>query len=197
MYPKALIDLIDFLKKLPGVGSKTAERYAFELINWGKEELKDFGSILKNLKENIKKCSHCGCLLDNNYCIFCDSDTRDTNKLCIVSSFRDVFALESTHSFKGLYHIVDSLLSPIDGKDSNYLRLDTLKKRILVKNIKEIIIGLDSTIEGDATSLFFKEELKDFDIKISRLAFGLPMGTSIDYIDTTTLSQALVGRKSY
>jgi len=197
MYPKALLQLINYFKKLPGVGSKTAERFAFEMIEFEENELTDFGLLLKDLKKNILKCKTCSCLIESDYCSFCDDTKRDTNKLCIVSSFKDVLQLESTKSFNGLYHIIEHLISPVDGKDIDSLNIETIKKRILQFNIKEVIIALDSTLEGDATSLYLKDELKNYDTIISRLAFGLPMGTSLDFIDKTTLMQAFVDRKSF
>jgi len=197
MYPKDLLKLITYLKKLSGIGSKTAQRFAFELLKWQENELKDLSDILKDLKKNIISCKICGCLISDDNCYYCNPTFRDTSKICIISCFKDVFLIENTKSFNGLYHIIDNLISPIDGKEINIENIEKLKKRIKTYNIKEIIIALDSTIEGDATSLFLKEELKNFDINISRLAFGLPMGTSLDYIDGGTLTQALIGRQTY
>lgn len=197
MYPKDLIKLITYFKKLSGVGSKTAQRFSFELIKWKEYELNDLAETLKNLKKNIRPCVDCGCLISEEICYFCNSNLRDKTKICIVSSFKDVCLIESTKSFNGLYHIIDSLISPIDGKEIDSQNLEKLKKRIETCKIKEVIIALDSTIEGDATSLFLKEELSHFTINISRLAFGLPMGTSLDYIDGGTLTQALIGRQIY
>ncbi len=197
MYPKDLLKLIAYLKKLSGVGSKTAQRFAFELTKWSENELKDFSEIIKDLKKNIIHCNTCGCLITENNCHYCNSNHRDKSKICIVSNFKEVFLIESTKSYNGLYHIINSLISPIDGKEIDFENIEKLKKRIKTLNVKEVIIALDSTIEGDATSLFLKEELKDFTINISRLAFGLPMGTSLDYIDGGTLTRALIGRQTY
>ncbi|NGX55984.1 MAG: Recombination protein RecR [Candidatus Anoxychlamydiales bacterium] len=194
MYPKDLIKLISYLKKLPGVGSKTAERFSFEMIKWGDSELKDLGDLLKEFKNKIFTCQTCGCLKSNNDCMFCDKNMRDESLLCIVSSFRDIYLLEATNSFKGLYHVLDHLYSPIDDQD---LDLTNLKNRIINSEIQEVIIALDSTIEGDATSLYIKEELKNFNVKISRLAFGMPMGSSLEYVDEGTLTQAFIGRQKY
>lgn len=197
MYPKDLIKLIAYLRKLSGVGAKTAQRYAFELLKWNDQELNDLSVTLRDLKRNIKQCPTCGCLISDENCYFCNVEQRDISKICIVSGFKDVCLIESTKSYSGLYHIIDSLISPIDGKEIEIEKIENLKKRITTHRIKEVIIALDSTIEGDATSLFLKEELKSFNINISRLAFGLPMGTSLDYIDGGTLTQALVGRQLY
>lgn len=197
MYPKELLKLIAYLRKLSGVGSKTAQRFAFELIKWNENELRDLSETLKDLKTNIKQCAECGCLISDDTCYFCNASLRDNSKICIVSSFKDVCLIESTKSFKGFYHIIDNLISPIDEKEIDTENVERLKKRIITHNIKEVIIALDSTIEGDATSLFLKEELRNFNINVSRLAFGLPMGTSLDYIDGGTLTQALIGRQIY
>jgi recombination protein RecR len=197
MYPKDLLKLISYLKKLSGVGSKTAQRFAFELLKWQESELKDLSEVFKDLKKNIVYCDTCGCLISEDTCYFCSSSFRDPSKICIVSNFKEVFLIENTKTYSGLYHIIDTLISPIDDKEIDLKNIEKLKKRIRINNIKEVIIALDSTIEGDATSLFLKEELKEFSINISRLAFGLPMGTSLDYIDGGTLTQALIGRQTY
>ncbi|NGX43902.1 MAG: Recombination protein RecR [Candidatus Anoxychlamydiales bacterium] len=197
MYPKDLLKLIHYLKKLSGVGAKTAERFAFELLKYSDFELDDLGNLFKDLKKNILYCSTCGCLIAENICKYCDSNLRDSKKLCIVSSFRDVFVLEKTKTYNGFYHILETLISPIEGKEIDEENITRLKKRIENFPISEVIIALDSTIEGDATSLYIKEELLDYKVNISRLAFGLPIGTSLDYIDRTTLTQAFVGRQSF
>lgn len=197
MYPKGLLKLIYYLKKLSGVGYKTAERFAFELFKWNENELNDLSNIIKDLKKNVKTCKSCGCLIAELSCKFCDPVLRDSKKICIVSSFKEVFLIENTKAYLGFYHVIDTLLSPIDGTQIDETTIVKLKNRIENNNITEVIIALDSTIEGDATSLFLKDELLDFKVRVSRLAFGLPMGTSLDYIDGSTLSQAFVGRQSF
>jgi len=197
MYPKDLLKLIYYLKKLSGVGSKTAQRFAFEMIKFSDFELNDLANLFKDLKKNVVHCDTCGCLIADESCKFCDISLRDSKKICIVSSFKDVFLLEKTKTYNGFYHILETLISPIDGKEIDEKNILKLKKRIEKYSINEIIIALDSTIEGDATSLYIKEELLDYKVNVSRLAFGLPMGTSLDYIDGTTLSQAFVGRQSF
>ncbi len=194
MYPQHLVKLIAFLKKLPGIGSKTAERFAFHLIKWKKEELCDFSKILAEVKNKILTCQTCGCLLNDEKCSYCDTNKRKANSICIVSSFKDVFAIEQTQSYKGLYHVIDNLLSPIDGKELN---LDKLTNRIKTNEINEMVIALDSTLEGDTTALYIKEKLDDFNLNISRLAFGMPIGSSLEYIDKSTLTQAFVGRQTF
>ncbi|MFA6502277.1 MAG: recombination mediator RecR, partial [Parachlamydiales bacterium] len=171
MYPKELFKLISFLRKLSGVGSKTAERFAFELIKWKNSDLFELSNLFKDLKNNIVYCETCGCLMNDDSCHLCNADYRDTNKLCIVSSFKDVYLIENTKSYKGLYHIIDTLISPIQGKEIDLENIKRLKDRLSANNTKEVIIALDSTVEGDATSLYLKEELNNFNVNISRLAF--------------------------
>jgi recombination protein RecR len=193
-YPKNLLTLMAYLKKLPGVGSKTAERFAFELFKWNKEELNLFGNVLSSFKENLKNCSTCGCLKEHEKCMFCDQN-RDFSLMCIISSPKDAFSIEET-SYKGLYHVVNTL-SPINGYNIDEKNMEILEKRVFKGNTKELIIALDSTLEGDATSLFLKNKFKDKNIIISRLAFGIPMGSSLEYIDEETLIKSFVGRQNF
>ena len=194
-YPKDLYILISMLKKLPGVGKKTAERFAFQLLKWEDETLYLFSKSIQNIKKNIKFCKSCGCIQNEGICLFCNNKLRKKDSICILSSPRDVFVVEQTNSYKGLYFILPNLLSPMDG--FNYLDLNPLKKKIQENNVNEIILALDSTLEGDATALYIKEEIKNDNLLISRLAFGLPVGSPLDYIDEATLATALNGRQKY
>lgn len=194
-YPEKLSSLIAYLKRLPGVGTKTAERFAFELIRWKDEHLKLFGESLSSIKKNLKKCENCGCLKDRELCNFC-SETRDNKVICIISSEKDVYSIEKLGAYRGLYHVVE-LLSPSNGFMANDTNIKILENRIEKENIKEIIIAIDSTLEGDATALFIKNRFKRYDIKISRLAFGLPIGSSLEYIGEETLSKAFIGRQNF
>jgi len=196
--PNELLLLISHLKKLPGVGSKTAERFAFEFLSWPKEDLTALGETLKTIQEKISPCPTCGCLTTETHaCYFCNNSQRDTTQLCILSSPRDAYAIEGTRSYKGLYHVIDHLLSPLDGRHPATLRLDKIEERIVKCSIQEIIIALDSTLEGDATALYLKNELTKLNVKVSRLAFGLPLGSSLEYIDSGTLTRSLVGRQIF
>jgi recombination protein RecR len=196
-YPTALQQIILFLKKFPGVGTKSAERFAFHLLAWQQPELTSFASLLSHLRETVTQCPECQCLMDKNCCPFCADATRDTSQLCIISSPKDAYAIEETGSFKGLYHVIGALLSPIEGKSVEDLQLDQLKKRLDAHPIKEIIIALDSTLEGDTTSLYLKEYIDRLQIPVSRLAFGLPLGSSLEFVDGGTLARALLGRRSF
>ncbi len=194
-YPTSLLTLIASLKKLPGVGRKSAERFAFQIINWQERELQEFGEVIKTIKKTLLRCIDCGCLIENTHCVFCDLTHRQTASLCIVATPRDVYAVEETGVFNGLYHVLGMLLSPLDGMDPNMLRLQSIQDRIQKHQITEVIIALDSTLEGDATALYLKKMLTG--TNISRLALGLPIGSSLDFIDEGTLSQAFTGRQQF
>ena len=196
-YPKNILTLIEYFKKLPGVGKKTAERYVFELIKWKNLETKAFASHLSNLKDSLKKCPLCGIFKERENCPICHDENRKKQDLCIVASIKDIYAIEETGSYKGLYYVIDNLISPLDNLTLDEKMLEKLFTRISENNIKELIIALDSTLEGDATALFLKNKLEALEIKISRLAFGLPVGSSLEYIDGGTLSKAFMGRQNF
>lgn len=193
--PQELQTLSVFLKKLPGIGSKTAERFSFELLSWSQDELNRLAEQLSHLTEKVSPCQECGCLTDQGTCPFCLGQSRNAQQLCLLSSPRDVYAIEQTRTFNGLYHVVGGLLSPLDGRGADDLDLQKIERRIQQHNVAELIIAFDSTLEGDATALYLKEQLTSPFMKISRLAFGMPVGSTLDHIDGGTLSRALVGRQ--
>lgn len=192
-YPETLNSLISHLKKLPGVGTRTAERFAFELLRWTPEELQEIGGLFCEVPKKIIPCPICGCLTQENSCRFCEN--RDTTSLCILSSPRDAYAIEETHVYRGLYHVIEHLLSPLDGRHTAALRLDRIEQRLATHPIKEVILAFDSTLEGDTTALYLKQQLAKYPISISRLAFGLSVGSTLEYTDSGTLSRALSGRQ--
>jgi recombination protein RecR len=196
-YPFDLAQLIAFLKKLPGVGTKTAERFAFQFLNWQDGDLQAFSALCAQLKKRVTQCPDCHCLTDNEVCPFCHNAMRDKAQLCIIASPRDAYSIEETGAYRGLYHVLGGLLSPLDGKTPEHLHLDQLKKRIAALQIKEIIIALDSTLEGDTTSLYLKEQVQEWGLPVSRLAFGIPIGSSLDFVDGSTLARAFTGRQSF
>ena len=196
-YPKDLLTLIAHLRKLPGVGKKTAERYAFHLLDWEGKDLHECAEGIATLKERVQACVECGCLMDGVRCVFCDAERRERTQLCIIASPRDAYAIEETGNFRGLYHVLGSLISPLDGKTPESLNLPHLQNRIQALGVKEVILALDSTLEGDATSLYLKEQFEKFGIEVSRLALGLPLGSSLDFVDEGTLSQAFSGRQKF
>lgn len=196
-YPTHLIRLIDTLRKLPGVGTKSAERYAFFLVDQDPSVLKEMAKTFSEVPEAITFCSDCGCMEVEKKCPFCSAPNRDTSSLCILHTPKDAFAMEETHEYNGLYHVLGRLLSPIDNFSSEYLPVDKICDRIQRLEIKEVILALDSTIEADATALYLKERLAPLGVTLSRLAYGLPMGSALDFVDGGTLGKALAGRSNF
>lgn len=192
-YPTHLMKVITLLKKLPGVGSRSAERYAFQMLQWKNETLSELGNLIQEMKRALQICSTCGCLMEKE-CYFCPDPRRDQEILCVVATQKEVFSFEETALFKGRYHVLGSLFSPMEGKRLDPENLEKLEKRIIEQGVKEVILALDSTLEGDATALFLCDQLRKFPIKISRLAFGLPLGSALEYVDESTLACAFKGR---
>lgn len=195
-YPKHLLKLIDVLRHLPGVGAKSAERYAFEMIDWEPSQLSEMAATIASVPTHLSICHECGCLGEPGHCFFC-TKTATSKTLCVVAAPRDVFSIEATHEYHGYYHVLGALLSPIDGIGPDQIDIEKLKKRIQSYGIEEVVVALDSTLQGDATSLYLKQELNPLNLKISRLAFGLPMGSSLDYVDGGTLARALTARGNF
>lgn len=197
-YPSYLIKLINVMKRLPGVGSKTAERYAFQLLNLPSTHLHEMALLIKEIHDHLKQCECCGCLKETaGSCGFCDDDQRERSVLCVIASPREAFAIDETRQYRGLFHVLGGLLSPMDGRGPDLIAFEKLKNRIVELSIKEVIIALDSTLEGDATAHYLKRELGMLPVQVSRLALGLPMGSALEFIDGNTLAQALSGRRSF
>ena len=192
MYPEAFNKTIEELEKLPGVGHKTALRYAFRLLKMSKEELDEFSRAIEGLS-SIRQCSVCGFLSDEEECLFCKDETRDHSKIMIVETSQDAVAIEKTGSYRGLYHVLGSLISSSKGVFSEDIKFDKLLNR--ADSVQEIIIALSSTMDGEMTSLYISKLLETKGVKVTRLASGLPMGSSLDYADDLTLIQALTNRK--
>ncbi|MBX9924258.1 MAG: recombination mediator RecR [Rhabdochlamydiaceae bacterium] len=196
-FPHPIQKFIMQLRKLPGVGAKTAERYAFEMLSWEPEAVQLFSQALQSLQVEIQTCSHCCCLKGETECDYCNPTKRDSSLLCIVSSAKDIYPIEETRIFRGMYHVLGAVLSPLHGYNTEQIDIKKIKLRIQSQGVTDVILALDSTIEGDATSLFLKEELQTFPINISRLAFGIPLGSSLDYVDSGTLTRAFLGRHRF
>ena len=194
IYPELLEKLIEYFKKLPGIGEKTAERHALALIELNEDELNDFSESVKKIKKTFQKCKVCGNLAEDDICLICKDDTRNKNVICVVENYKSIFMFEKTAKFKGVYHVLNGLISPIDGINPEDLNIHNLIKRCSDQNI-EVIIALKPNIEGDTTTLYLKKILSSKNVKITRLSYGIPMGTDIDYIDTLTLERAMLDRK--
>lgn len=195
IYPRLLQNLIDYLKKLPGIGEKSAERMALALIKMSTEEISDLSNSLVLAKNGLKKCAICGSLTEDNICYVCANENRDKNTICVIEDFKGVFAFEKSGKYNGTYHVLDGLISPIDGIGPDDINIASLIKRIDNLENPEIIIALKPSIEGETTTLYIKKILENRNIKISRLSYGIPMGVDIDYLDEVTLFNALNDRK--
>ena len=192
MYPEAFEKLIEKREKLPGVGNKTALRYAFKMLEFSKEELEETGKIIQDLSK-VKKCENCGFLTDEDFCKFCKDEGRDNKTLMIVENSQDVVAIEKTNSYHGLYHVLGSLISSTKGIYPDDINFQKLLDRL--NNVEEVIIALTSSMDGEMTSLYISKLLEEKGIKVTRLASGLPMGGSLDYADELTIISALNNRK--
>lgn len=195
-YPLIFQNLIDSFKKLPGVGSKTAERMAYDVLNMSKENIENFASSILAIN-NISRCPICGNLSENdNLCEICAAEEREQNTICVVHGPKDVFAFEKMKEYHGVYHVLNGYISPSKGKGYDDINLSSLIKRIEDGNVIEVILATDLTMEGEITSMYISKLLSKYDgLKITRLAHGLPMGAQLDYADEMTLFRAFSNRK--
>ncbi len=194
MYPKTFDDLIYEFQKLPGVGAKTAERYAFTVLGWSEEEISEFSDILRVLKKNVKKCTRCGNLTEGELCDFCSDSSRNQNIICVVQNPKDISTIESMQEYNGVYHVLDGLINTQKGILPDQLNIMSLVDRIN-NNTEEVILALDPTVEGETTSLYISKLLEG-KCRVTRLAHGIPVGSHLDYTDAMTLLKAFEGRKS-
>lgn len=197
IYAKPLARLIEEFEKLPGVGSKSAQRLAFYMLKQSEKSVKAFSDALIEAKEQVKFCSICSNLTADDVCSFCKDDRRVQDEICVVAEPKDLIALERTKEFRGKYHILQGLISPMDGIGPDKLRIKELLNRIgsNENTVKEIILAISPTVEGEATTLYLNRLIKPLNIKVTRIAFGLPVGGDLEYADTLTLAKALEGRK--
>lgn len=193
--PRSFQNLVNNLTILPGVGEKTAERYVYSLYEKDDDDVEALAKSLVDFKKNIKTCDICGCLSDENLCDVCSDKTRDKSTICIVEDSKNVFFIEKTGKYKGYYHVLNGLISPIDGKNPEDLNLSELVNNRITDEVKEIIITLNPSIEGEITSQYIQRILEKYNVKVSRLSYGLPMGTDIEYLDPVMISKAWDDRK--
>ena len=193
-YPKTILNLIECFKKFPGIGEKTAERLALSTLNMESDIIDLFSKSLKDSQTKIKKCSRCGSLTEEDLCQICNDTTRDTSTLCVVEECKNVILFEKIGSFKGIYHVLGGLISPLEGINPEDIHIDKLIKRIKDENIKEVILAIKPSVEGETTALYIRKMLENTNVKISKIAHGIPMGADIDYIDPLTLEMAIEDR---
>ena len=194
MYPNSIKNLIESLKKLPTIGDKSAERLAFAIMNMELEEAKVFSNSIMDVKLNIKKCSKCGNITENDICDICCNKDRDNSTICVVEDAKNIITLEKIGSFNGVYHVLDGLISPIDGKGPDDININSLIDKVKKEKIKEVIIAISPTLEGETTALYITKLLEKEDVIVSRIAYGIPMGADMEYLDPMTLSMALLNR---
>ncbi len=193
-YASSLGKLIEALRRLPGIGPKSAERIAFYLLKSPLEESEAVASAILEAKRNVKACSRCFNLSETDPCPTCDDPRRDRSLICVVEDSRDVIAMERTAGFRGLYHVLGGALSPLDGIGPRDLRISELLVRVKEGEVREVIVATNPTMPGDATATFLAQQLKPLGIRVTRIAQGLPVGTDLELADEVTLSLALQGR---
>ncbi len=194
VYAKPLARLIDELRKLPGIGPKTAQRLAFFLIGESDESVRSLASAIVEAKDKIGYCSKCFNLTDIDPCNICGDSTRDKSLICVVEEPKDIIALEKTRSYKGMYHVLHGAIAPLEGIGPGELRVKELITR-LTEQVQEVILATDPNVEGEATAMYLARLIKPLDIKVTRIAHGMPVGGDLEYVDEVTLTKALEGRR--
>lgn len=194
-YPKLIENLIDQLVKLPGVGRRSAERMVFWLLNHSADDARQLSQSIINLKEGLMFCRVCNNLSDTEECLVCRDSNRDQHIVCVVEEPKDLLAIEKTGVFRGRYHVLLGTISPADGRGPEDLKIQQLLNRIATQAIQEIVIATDPDSEGEMTALYLIKQLKPLGVKVSRIGFGLPVGSSVEFADASTLSMSLTSRR--
>lgn len=194
-YPTVLSDLINYFRKLPGIGEKSAERMALSLLELSNEDVENFAASMVDSKNNLHPCDVCGHITDKDVCDICSNERRNKSVICILEDYKSVFAFEKAGNYNGVYHVLNGLISPIDDINPEDINISSLIDRVEKLENPELIIALKSTIEGETTTLYLKKIFENKNVEISRLSYGIPMGAEIDYLDEITLDRALSDRK--
>ena len=194
MYPNCVRDLIDSLKNLPGIGEKSAERLAFSILNFDTDKIDNFVNALSDIK-NIKRCPICNNITDMDICYICNDTGRDNDTIFVVEKPKDIVLFEKMGNYKGKYHVLGGLISPLEGINPEDINLENLVNRVKENNVKEVIVVLKPSIEGETTMQYIKKILSKCDVRVSKIPIGIPMGTDIEYIDSMTLEMAFEDRK--
>jgi recombination protein RecR len=194
-YPKSFEELLECFKTLPGIGEKNAERLCFAVLQSSEEQAKKFSDSIMNVKTKIRKCNIC-----NNYteesdiCEICSSEGRDKSTICVVESVKDLILFEKSNAFKGVYHVLEGLISPLEGVNPEDIKINQLINRIKKEEIKEVILALNMTMEGETTSLYILKLLEGTGVSVSKIAAGIPVAADMEYLDSLTIQRALEGR---
>lgn len=195
-YTKSMQDLIEHFKHMPGIGVKTAERLAFHVLKAPRPDMDRFSEAIRRVKEGVKFCKKCANLSETDICTICSDTRRDKTTLCVVEQPKDLILIEKSGQYKGMYHVLLGAISPLDGIGPEDIRIKELLSRVKDDKVKEVILVTDSDAEGETTALYIKKELKPLKVKLTRIAYGIPVGENLDYIDQATLIRALQGRSS-
>lgn len=194
-YPKSLEELIECFKLLPGIGEKNAERLAFAILTFEQEQVDFFSDALKRVKSNIKKCEICNNLSEDKTCLICKDKSRNKEIICVVENAKNLVLFEKAKIFNGVYHVLDGLISPLNGINPEDIKINELVNRIKEEKIKEVILALNPSVEGETTSLYIKKMLEGLDVSITKIAAGIPVGADMEYLDPMTIARAMEGRK--
>ena len=190
------IALVDSFRKLPGVGTRSAERMASAVLEMREEDAFEFATAIENAAKTVHKCPNCGLYTEDDVCEICKDSSRDKSLCLVVATAKEAVAFEGVSDYRGTYHVLGGLISPAKGIGPESLRIDELESRIAREEIKEIVVATSPTLEGETTALFLAKILEPYSVKVSRLGYGLPVGSSLEFADSLTLSRALEGRKS-
>ena len=194
-YSPSIEKLIESFERLPSIGHKTAARWAFHVLDWNEEETNEFVSSIVNAKKNLKYCSKCYNITDIDPCPICSNVKRDQSVICVVEDVRDVAAMERTHEFKGVYHVLHGSISPMNGVGPDDIRIKELLARLMDGTVKEVILATNPRVEGEATAMYLSKLIKPLGIQATRIAHGIPVGGDLEYADEITLTKALEGRR--
>ena len=194
-FPAALQNLADQFARLPGIGGKTAQRLAFHVLSLSKEDAEEFAAAILEAKRTVKHCPCCQNLTDRELCPICDDDTRDHSVICVVAEPKDVIAMERSREFRGVYHVLHGVISPLNHVTQDDIRIKELLQRVAKGDVREIIMATNPDTEGEATALYLARLLKPFGVKVTRLAYGIPVGGHLEFADDATLMRALEGRR--
>jgi recombination protein RecR len=194
-FAEPMARLIDELKKLPGVGSKSAQRYAFHILRGSDEDAEQLAAAIREIKASLRLCSICNNITDVDPCVYCSSSTRNLRVVCVVEEPTNIAALEKGHTYNGAYHVLHGTLSPIHGVGPEHLRIANLMRRAESGSVDEVILATNPTVEGEATAVYLARQLKPTGVRITRIATGIPAGSDIEYADEVTLQRALEGRR--
>lgn len=194
LYSPSIEKLIESFEKLPSIGHKTAARLAFYILNCSEQETKEFIQSIIDAKQNLKYCSKCYNISDTDPCPICSSPKREQSTICVVEDVRDIIAMEKTHEFKGVYHVLHGSISPMNGIGPDDIKLKELLSRLNPETVKELILATNPRVEGEATAMYISKLVKPLGIKVTRIAHGIPVGGDLEYTDEVTLTKALEGR---